>query len=293
MQVIPEPRLRERTTLQLGGKALAEIWIEADQDWDRVPEKLQRFGGAPLVLGKGSNILPSDEPLPLVLIRQSTQGPEFRTEGQGCFEVLVQAGQRLAGLLAELKRHALGGLEGLIGIPGTVGGAVVMNAGSYGCTIGECLRRVQFFTPEKGLFWVQADQLQTGYRFFEPSLQTGFWVMTRAVLGMHRSDQTRMQMKMRRLYLQKKATQPVLSRTCGCVFKNPEHDEPAGRLLERCGFRGYRLGNMGFSERHANFLINHGHGRTQEALELIETAREQCRKTFGLELELEVKCIGT
>ena len=292
MRVIPEPSLRERTTLRLGGRALAEVWIETDRDWERLPEVLRRWGGTPLMLGQGSNVLALDAELPCVLIRLTTRPPEFPGKTAGQREALVHAGQRLAGFLADLRREALSGLEGLIGIPGSVGGAVAMNAGSYGCTLGTFLRGVQVWTQERGLIWLEADQVQTGYRFFDPGCGQDFWVVARARLGLQEGNPSRIRAAMREVYLRKKAAQPVLSRTCGCVFKNPGPDMPSGKLLEQCGLRGYRIGDMGFSERHANFLVNHGRGRSAEALELIDVAREACRERFQTEMELEIEIIG-
>ncbi len=277
--------------MRLGGKALAEVWMEKDQDWEQLPELVQDFGGTPLVLGRGSNVLAMDAELPFVLIRQDGGMSEFLQRGAGRSEAVIQGGRTLAGFLAECQRLGWSGLEGLIGIPGTVGGAVAMNAGSYGCTLGERLLGVQFWTAERGLFWLDAGQLRTGYRLFDPGIGEDFWVASKAKFAFTKSQPEKIQVKMREVYFHKKATQPILNRTCGCVFKNPEPGVSAGRLLDRCGLKGYRVGDMGFSERHANFLINHGQGRSAEALELIAVARERCREQFGFELELEVKCI--
>lgn len=291
MRVIPEPSLQERTTLRLGGKALAEVWMDEDQDWGRLPDLLQHYGGKPLILGHGSNLLAPDTDLPVVVIRQPRAPSEFSRHSDGRGEALVQGGQTLAGLLVECRRRGLSGLEGLIGIPGTVGGAVAMNAGSYGCSFGDRLCGLEVWTPEQGLFWIEAGQLRTGYRSFDPGLAKGFWATTRVKLDLAAGRPETMQSTMREVYCRKKAGQPLLNRTCGCVFKNPDPLVSAGKLLDSCGMKGYRIGDMGFSERHANFLVNHGQGRSADALELIAIARERCRENSGFELELEVKCL--
>ena len=291
MRVIPEPSLGERTSLKLGGKALAEVWMDKDQDWERLPDLVQHLGGKPLILGQGSNVLAADTDLPFVLIRQRGAPSEFSRQSAGRGEALVHGGQTLAGLLVECRRRGLSGLEGLIGIPGTVGGAVAMNAGSYGCSFAERLIGVQVWTAENGLFWIEAGRLRTGYRFFDPGLGGRFWVATKVKLALTAGHTQTIHSTMREVYCRKKATQPILSRTCGCVFKNPDSEVSAGKLLDSCGMKGYRVGDMGFSERHANFLINHGQGRGADALELIAIARERCRDHSGFELELEVKCL--
>lgn len=292
MRVIPGPSLRERTTLRLGGRARAELWIEEDRDWEQLPVLVRQFGGVPMALGQGSNVLALDSELPVVLIRQNNRPPEFAATRKGATG-LIHGGQPLPGLLAQLHKRGLSGLEGLIGIPGTVGGGVAMNAGSYGCTLGERLLRVQLFSHEKGLIWLGAEQCQAGYRFFDPGLEDGTWVVTRVELELFQADPGKIKESMRQFYFQKKQTQPILSRTCGCVFKNPGPGTYAGRLLEDCGLKGFRCGGMGFSTTHANFLVNHGQGTASEALELIEIARQRCKQSFDRELELEVKVIGT
>ena len=291
MRVLSNPSLAERTSLRLGGRALAEVCIEEEQDWEKLPDVLRRLGGAPLVLGRGSNVLAGDGELPLILLR--VPGQKRSPWGQEETSVQALAGQSLPGFLAFLQRHSLSGLEGLTGIPGTIGGAAAMNAGSYGCSLDEYLERVQLWTPEEGLFWRKAQDVRFGYRFFDPGLQDRFWVVTRVEFkALHKENPQAVRQNMRRVYQQKKQTQPILSRTCGCVFKNPDPESPAGALLEDCGLKGFRCGGMGFSELHANFMVNHKRGKTHEALELIEIARERCRNRFGFELDLEVRVIG-
>ncbi|MCF8103874.1 MAG: UDP-N-acetylmuramate dehydrogenase [Desulfohalobiaceae bacterium] len=293
MRVLPKPSLADRTSLRLGGEALAEVCLEEERDWENLPHVLSRLGGAPLILGRGSNVLAGDGELPLVLLRLQGQKGGYLSRGRERVSVQAQAGRSLPGLLAFLQRQSLSGLEGLTGIPGSVGGAVAMNAGSFGCSLDEYLERVQLWTQEDGLFWRDAADLKTGYRFFDPGLGSRFWVVAKAEFGLSQEeDPQSIKEKMRLVYLRKKRTQPILSRTCGCVFKNPGPESPAGRLLDDCGLKGFRCGGMGFSETHANFLVNRGRGRTGEALELIEIARERCKSRFGLELELEVRVIG-
>ncbi|MFW6054721.1 MAG: UDP-N-acetylmuramate dehydrogenase [Thermodesulfobacteriota bacterium] len=291
MRVLPRPSLADRTSLRLGGRALAEVCLEEEQDWENLPDVLNRLGGIPLILGRGSNVLAGDGDLPLVLLRLQGQRGGYLSRGRE--RVSVQAGRSLPGFLAFLQRQSLSGLEGLTGIPGSVGGAVAMNAGSFGCSLDEYLERVQLWTREDGLFWLDAADLKTGYRFFDPGLGSRFWVVTRAEFVLsHEEHAQSIKERMRQVYLRKKRTQPILSRTCGCVFKNPAPESPAGRLLEDCGLKGFRCGGMVFSKTHANFLVNRGRGKTGEALELIEIARERCKSRFGLELDLEVRVIG-
>jgi UDP-N-acetylmuramate dehydrogenase len=192
-------------------------------------------------------------------------------------------------VLAWAAARGLSGLEPLSGIPGSLGGAVAMNAGSYGRELGELLARVRVWTPEHGLRWLERDAFGYGYRTFAPRHAKGLFVVAGAELWLERSRRDAVRAAMREHYGRKKAGQPVTARSAGCVFKNPAPEAPAGLLLDRAGFRGRRLGEVAFSEVHANFLVNLGRGTADQALELIGQAREAVLARSGHHLEMEVR----
>lgn len=292
-QVLPGPSMRERTTLRLGGRALAEVVLCCEphdpEGSERLPELLRSLGGRPLALGRGSNILARVGQLDLVLVRLR-QKPEPRLERtrEGQELVVAPAGMSLPRLLHWLAARGLSGLEGLAGVPGTVGGAVAMNAGSFGSVFGDRLQRVLVF-GEAGAEWIGPAGFETGYRHFRLREQRGFFLVAAAELllvpGRTQDIRSAMQVNLAR----KRATQPITAWSAGCAFKNPAPEAPAGMLLERAGFRGREHGGMAFSARHANFLVNTGTGRSDAALELIEMAREKVLEQSGYQLELEVK----
>lgn len=299
------PLLREMTTLGLGGKALAEVLVDRPEDLHGLADKLKELGGRPMALGRGSNILAEDKDLDLVLVRMASGGaqstgrsePDFKVLGHnlGKTTVRVGAGERLPWLLGRLADRGLAGMEGLCGIPGTVGGAVAMNAGSYGCETAQVLERVQIWTPERGLFWVEKSGFETGYRHFSVNRVQGFFLVTACELALEEDALGSVRGKMRSNRARKKATQPISARSAGCVFKNPRDKDlesvSAGLLLDRAGLRGFSLGNMGFADMHANFMINLGKGTSSEAFALIELARERVKEFSGHDLELEVKVL--
>lgn len=288
MNIVDRPSLSRRTTLGLGGSGLAELQIQGDRDWDEALRIVDREGGAPFVLGKGSNLLADDGQLPFILIRLVGDEPQVLSQAGGRTSVRVGAGFSLPRLLGWLGRRGLSGLEPLTGIPGTVGGAVAMNAGSYGQTLGEIMQRVQIMSPKQGAVWLDSEEVLLGYRHFDPGLEEDVWLVTRVDLELTAGPPEEIQSGMRRWYRTKKRTQPVTARTCGCVFKNPGPELSAGAILDQCGLRGCRAGQVGFSELHANFLVNHGQGRSQDAFELLDMARDRARERFHVELELEV-----
>ena len=292
LKVEPGPLLSARTTLKLGGRALAEVVFDQAQDAHGLGETLKRLGGTPLALGGGSNLLARDGELPLVLVR-----PWLRDEPrvlpdrpEGRVRVRCGAGVKLQRLVAWLATQGLSGLGGLIGVPGSVGGAVAGNAGSYGDDIGAILARVRLWTPQRGLFWAGREELDIGYRRFAVPGLTGFFLVLEAEFDCEVREPIEIRQEMIANLKKKRASQPITAATAGCVFKNPP-GEAAWRLLAESGFAGRVVGKMAFSSLHANFLVNLGGGTSGEALELLALAREAVRERFGRQLELEVRVV--
>jgi len=285
------PRLSERTTLRLGGPALAEAVVRAEADLEQLGKMLPGLGGRPLALGAGSNLLAADGPLELVLVRPANViEPRIEHRASGTL-VRVDAGFGLPRLLGLCQRVGLSGLESLTGIPGRVGGAVAMNAASSGCQTGALLRRVRLWTPEGGLVWLDAKDCAFGYRHFDAGLGTSFSLVWEAEFRLNADAPAAIRARMETTYAKKKAVQPVTAKSAGCVFKNPPSAsgvESAGRLLDQAGMRGRTLGGMAFSDLHANFLVNLGHGTATQALELLDLGKRAVRERFGVDLETEV-----
>ena len=293
----PGPYLRERTTLRLGGRARGEVVLTCADEVPALPELLAGQEARPLILGRGSNILALDGDLPVVLVISGFgDSPQVLAERDGETEVSVGAGYPLLGLLRWAAGQGLAGLEGLAGIPGSVGGAVAMNAGSYGCETGDKLSAVRIFTPAGGLVWRSKAEIGLGYRHFAPMAAhepaPDWFVITEARFVLPCGQEGAIREAIRANTSQKAATQPIGAHSAGCVFKNPAPGVSAGQLLDQAGFKGKRLGGMMFSDLHANFLINLGNGTGEEAMALLLEAREQVSARFGYQLEWEVKVIG-
>jgi UDP-N-acetylmuramate dehydrogenase len=291
LALIPTPRLSERTTLRLGGPALAEAVARVEADLDQLGRELPGLGGRPLALGAGSNILALDGALDVVLVRPANDAaPQVERTDAGAL-VRVGAGFGLPRLLGLCQRLGLSGLESLTGIPGRVGGAVAMNAGSYGVETGALLSRIRLWTPTAGLVWREAKDCSFGYRHFNAGLGDGFSLIWEAEFRLTADEPAAIRARMEATYGKKKAVQPVTAKSAGCVFKNPPSATgagSAGKLLDQAGMRGRKLGGMAFSELHANFLVNLGHGTAAQALELMDLGRSAVRARFGVELETEV-----
>lgn len=291
MREIRCPSLAERTTIRLGGNALAELVLDDPADLAPAFRLISGQGASPLILGAGSNILAADGELPYIILRPRFMcGPDLAGEDTGRILVRAGAGVPLARLLRFCISHGLGGLEGLVGIPGTVGGAVAMNAGSFGVSAGECLHSLTVFS--RGcLREYRAGEFSFGYRHFALAQEPDGFIIVDATFGLTSSCRNVIFKLINRDFVTKKSRQPVLSRSAGCVFKNPTDALPAGKLLDAAGFRGRRNGGMAFSPVHANFLVNDGSGTSAEAFELVNAAKESVYRLFGIELQPEVRIV--
>lgn len=291
MREMPAPFLAPRTTLRVGGTAIAEIILERSEDLYLLPDKLKALGGRPLVLGAGSNILAQDGELPLVLIRPFfNDGPVIVGEHEGKVLVRAGAGVPMARLLRFCAVNGLSGLEGLVGIPGSVGGAVAMNAGSHGTETCKNIYNIQIVV-DNTIERINENALQYGYRTLNISGKKNDFIVLEATFGLTVAERDGICNCMRHNFFKKKSKQPVTAWSAGCVFKNPTPEMSAGRLLDEAGFKGRQLGGMAFSSLHANFLINEGKGSATAALALLQEARQAVRQRFGIELEPEVRIV--
>lgn len=284
------PLMRELTTLRLGGRVLAAVHLREAEAAAGLPAIAERLGGKLASLGAGSNILAGDEDLPLVLVKNGLEPEISVLADDGKKAVVRVAGSvKLPVLLGRLAAMDLGGLEGLTGIPGTVGGAVAMNAGSYGQDISDTLAAVTVVTENGVVHTLDRADIDFGYRRMDVPGHPSWFLILSAEFCLPRKEAGTIAALGKECMAKKKTTQPVAAASAGCVFKNPGDGSSAGKLLDAAGFKGKRLGGMAFSEMHANFLINEGNGRSGEAFELLAMAKDAVAAKFGIELQTEVK----
>ena len=291
MREVRNPSLSAITTLGLGGTCSLELTVSSRDDLAAMDDRLRELGLPVYVVGRGSNIFGLDGSHEAVLVRPTfTDGPAVLGDETADGGVLVScgAGISLPVLLAFLREKGLSGMEGLVGIPGTVGGAVAMNAGSFGTSTAESLDSVEIWSGGR-LVRLTPDACETGYRHFRPRGLAGSFLVVSAVFRLSRSTSQDVAAGMQHNFQMKKSRQPITARSAGCVFRNPACGVSAGALLERAGFRGRRKGSVALSEQHANFLVNLGGGTSAEALALLEEARTAVRAMAGVELDFEVR----
>jgi len=282
--------LHKLTTIGTGGPAR---WLGQPETVQELVEMLVWAEQQELpvaVIGLGSNLLVADDGfrgLALKLAGTLTYVKAGRVE-EGESGLTAGGGAPLAVCLHRARDAGLGGLEFACAIPGTIGGAVWMNAGAYSGELGAILRRALVATSA-GTRWLTPAEL--GLRYRHSDLHHG-QVVAAADLQLEPRPVEEIRAHVAQLQTQRKEAQPTNKRTFGSVFKNPEHDLSAGRMLDACGLRGYRIGGAQISPKHANFIENVGGARTRDALELIGEARRRAREQFGVVLQPEVQLLG-
>jgi len=277
--------LRRHTTFRIGGPADILATPRSARELRAVVGWLYEAGEPFVVLGRGSNVLVSDRGVRGVVVKVGAGVDRVRWDGE---RVVAEAGCPLPRLSFRAAGRGLAGLEFAAGIPGSAGGGVVMNAGAHGHCLAELVRAVHVLTPRGEQVW-RAEEMGFGYR--ESRLQRTPGVVVEVELALHASSPEAVVGQIQRWLQQRNATQPVRLPSSGCVFRNPPGDA-AGRLIELCGAKGMRCGGVVVSPVHANYLVNTGGGRAEDVLRLVERIRERVRRTFQVELELEVQRVG-
>jgi UDP-N-acetylenolpyruvoylglucosamine reductase len=277
--------LAKLTTIGTGGRATAfakpATLAELEQALAWAAERDLQVA----TVGLGSNLLAADEGVDALVLRLAGDLAGVRVEG----EMLVAGGGATNAVCLHQARSAgLGGFEFACAIPGTAGGGVWMNAGAYGSDWSEILVRARVVTGD-GAGWLTPAELGLSYRHSE--LRHG-QVVAEVEYRLEPRPVEQIKARVAELIAQRKATQPTNKRTFGSVFKNPEHELGAGRMLEECGLKGHAVGGAVVSPRHANFIENAGGATTADALVLMTEARRRARERFGVELVHEVELLG-
>jgi len=273
------------TTLGTGGPARAFARPETAAELDELLAWAAGQRLAVATVGLGSNLLVADAGVDALVLKLAGALASVTVEGE-----LVRAGGGAANavVLHRARTAGLGGFEFARAIPGTIGGGVWMNGGAYGGDFSQVLERA-LVASAAGSGWLTPSELGLSYRHSD--LEHGR-VVVEAELRLHPRDPAEIKAEVRDLNARRKAAQPTNRRTFGSVFKNPEHELTAGRMLETCGLKGHRIGGAQISTKHANFIENAGDARTADAVALIAEARRRAYEQFGVELRHEVELLG-
>jgi UDP-N-acetylmuramate dehydrogenase len=277
-------RFAELTSLRVGGAIDWVITPKTEEEAAAIVYELDQAGIGWRPLGSGSNVLADDADHHYIVLNLSNMKGEVHIDGE---LVSVSAGYSLPRLCIDVARAGLSGIEGLGGIPGTIGGALWMNAGAYGHEIGTVTEKVRVARKGK-VVEVPGDSIEWNYRrtsFREGELLLG------ATLRLKPDDPEQIKARMDDAKSRRLATQPHGSRSAGCFFKNPPASTiGTGKIIDEMGMKGQRRGSAVVSPVHANFIVTEGeNARAEDALALAEEIRERVRREQGIELEYEVE----
>jgi UDP-N-acetylmuramate dehydrogenase len=280
-----EPMARH-TTYRVGGPAALYIVVDTLSDLARVARVLAERDIPLTVLGKGSNVLVSDTGVDGAIV---VLGREFRRHEYQDGSLRAGAGAVLAHVVQDAFSQGLSGLEFAVGVPGTVGGALAMNAGSRDEWIGSRVDTVTVWTLDEGLVSHRGHEIAWGYR---RSDLPGRGIIIECVLRVDAGDGASIRRSMEAALRRRRQSQPVGVACAGSVFVNPP-GASAGRLIEQAGLKGRRVGGAVISEVHANFIVNSGGATARDIVDLISLVRTTVRDVHGIELKPEIRFIGS
>ena len=277
--------LAKHTHFGIGGEATAYIEVSTVSELSALARFHKQWDVPVAVIGRGSNLLVSDRGFKGMSIRLVGELAKLEVDGK-----VVSAGGGLAlpALSKTMSQRGLSGVEFALGIPGSVGGALIMNAGAWGSSFGDVVTNVTVMTDTGEL--VNLNHAEAKFEYRHSSLDTYFSVIG-ATLILEPGDVDTITARMQTLFKQKVETQPFVEENAGCMFKNPPNDS-AGRLIDISGLKGYRIGGAEVSTIHGNFILNIDNATAEDVLKLVAHIQQQVREKTGISLQTEVKRLG-
>ena len=278
--------MAKHTSYGIGGPAQAYITPADENDLKQILIFAKDKGINTFFAGSGSNLLVADEGFEGIVI---TLGKSFTKMGIDGNKMEAQVGVMLGKIVKETIKRNLTGMESMIGVPGTLGGALIMNAGAFGGEISNCLDiiKVMLINGETKIY--QKDDIVFSYR---NSTFPKDEILLSATFTLNEKPANEIQYDRAKASKGRKDTQPLRFRSAGSVFKNPKPDLAAGYLIDQAGLKGSRIGDAEISTKHANFFINHGKAKAKDIVDLILLAKKTVLEKFDVNLELEIRTLG-
>lgn len=284
--ILIDELMSRHTTFRVGGPADFFVTPKAKEEVRDVIRICKEAGMPYYIIGNGSNLLVSDAGYRGVIVQIYKEMNEVKVEGD---LVKAQAGALLSGIAAKALGAELSGFEFASGIPGTIGGACVMNAGAYGGEMKDVLESVTVLTGEGKIIELGRNELELGYR--TSVIAKKGYIVLGAVLKLERGDGEKIKTYMDELKEKRVTKQPLEYPSAGSTFKRPE-GYFAGKLIEDAGLRGFQVGGAQVSEKHCGFVINRNHATAADIMELMRQVQIRVKENSGVDLEPEVKRLG-
>ena len=285
-KIFENESLKNHTTFGVGGRA--KIFVIPQNSNDIV--KLIEFSKDNKIeisfMGSGSNIIASDNGFNGIIIslKKSFNKIFFSTN-----EINVEAGAMLNSMVKKAINRGYKGFESLVGVPGTVGGAIIMNAGAHGSEISELFISARTIDENGEIKFYKRKDINFSYR---DSSFPKSEILLDAKFKLIKGKQEKINQKKKDVSIKRKTSQPLSYKSAGSIFKNPTNKLAAGYLIDKAGLKGLRIGDAEISQKHANFIINHGNAKSSDILNLIHIMKNKVKEIFDIKLELEVKIIG-
>lgn len=274
------------TTFRIGGPADCFLQLENEEQL----KKVRRYLGLALVpffvLGNGSNLLVNDSGYRGVILQIGQKMSDIAVKGN---RIVVKAGASLAQAARAALLHGLTGLEFAAGIPGTVGGGVVMNAGAYGGEMSQVAEQVRVVNREGEIMELDKETMEFGYR--TSAIKTGGFVVTEVTFLLKPGDRKEIEARMEDLAERRKSKQPLEYPSAGSTFKRPE-GHFAGKLIMEAGLGGFQIGGARVSEKHCGFIVNAGNATAQDVKNVVDEVRTRVKNAFHVDLEPEIVFLG-
>ena len=284
--VLKNEPMSRHTTFRVGGNADYYVMPPSVESIQRLIALCKKENVSFYIIGNGSNVLVSDSGYRGVIIEVCRAMNQIQVEGT---KIRVQAGALLSKVANEALKNSLTGFEFAAGIPGTLGGAVVMNAGAYGGEMKDVICQATVVTKEGELLTLKAEELELGYR--TSIIKRKDYIVVEAVLSLKEGNQDQIKEYMDDLKNRRTTKQPLEYPSAGSTFKRPE-GYFAGKLIEDAGLRGFTVGGAQVSEKHCGFVINKDHATAKDIFDLINQVSERVKENSGVDLEPEVKKLG-
>jgi len=290
----PDEPMVNHTTFKVGGPVFAMLFPESAKKLKEICGILDRYDITPFIIGNGSNILADDKKLDYIVIKTSNIKDILLLDTEASVkqkyrDIIVDAGAQLSGAAVFAYENGLTGLEFAHGIPGTAGGAIVMNAGAYGREIKDVVISTTVYVEKTGSRELTAAENEFSYR--QSRFSKTNEIVLSAVIRLEKGNKESIKNKIDDFNSRRKKSQPLEFPSCGSIFKRPEEGYAAA-YIEQAGLKGYKIGGAQISEKHAGFIINRGDASFTDIIKLIEHVQEVVLKRSGVKLELEAKILS-
>ncbi len=283
---VQEP-LSSHTTIKIGGPADLFIEPSSIENLAKVMTAIKEAGVKWTAIGRGSNLLVSDKGIEGAVIKLGAGLDHLEINGA---KISVGGGVSVVSLAMAMSRKGLSGLEFAAGIPGSVGGAVYMNAGAHGSDVSKILEKAHVLFEDGAMEWLSVDEMEFSYRTSVLQKKRP-GIVLEAVFQLKEANKDEIIAEIKKNKDYRKDTQPWSSPCAGSIFRNPL-PEYAGQLIEKAGLKGHQIGGAKISEMHGNFIVNAGNAKAEDVLALIEHVKATIQDLYGVEMETEVEIIG-